>query len=90
MLIYVLYTYYINLCKIMLTIKRHKVELTIKYGAIDVAKYWPQFYSVDSSFFSYKNKLVPALPQSINDLDDLPSNYKVTKDNRQFLAVRRC
>ena len=74
----------------MLTIKQQKVELTIKYGAIDVAKYWPQFDRVDSAFFSYKNKLVPALPQSINDLDDLPSNYKVTKDNRQFLAVRRC
>jgi hypothetical protein len=71
-----------------------ELELTIKYGAKDVAKYWPQFDSVDSAFFSiffsvffsiffqffYKNKLIPALPQSINDFEDLPNNYKVTKD----------
>jgi hypothetical protein len=37
-----------------------ELELTIKYGAKDVAKYWPQFDSVDSAFFSYKNKLIPA------------------------------
>jgi hypothetical protein len=43
-------------------------------------RYWPQFDSVDSAFFSCKNKLIPALPQSINDLEDLPNNYKVTKD----------
>jgi len=63
-----------------------EVELTIKYDAKQVAKYWPQFDSVDSAFFSYKNKLVPALPDNIDDLKDLPQNYKVTTDNRRFLS----
>jgi len=40
-----------------------KVELIIKYDAKKIANDWPQFDSVDSAFFSYKNKLFPALSQ---------------------------
>jgi len=63
-----------------------EVELTLKYDTKQVAKYWPQFDSVDSAFFKHKNKFIPALPESIYDLKDLPDNYKVTNDNRKFLS----
>lgn len=63
-----------------------EVELVDKYGALLVATYWPEFESKDSAFFAHKNKLVPKLPTSIDDLKDLPDNYKLTTTKQQFLA----
>ena len=62
-----------------------EVWLTTKYDSAEVAKYWPEYDSVDSAFFNYKNKLIPALPDSIDSLTDLPDRYKNTFDNRKFL-----
>jgi len=45
-----------------------------------------EFNQVDSAFFNKKAKLVPKLPQTINDLKDLPDNYKETKKKLRFLA----
>ena len=36
-----------------------------------------------------RQQLVPTLPQSINDLDDLPSNYKVTDEMIAYTSFQR-
>jgi len=33
-----------------------------------------------------KNRLVPNLPNSINDLEDLPEYYKLTTSKQRFIA----
>jgi len=48
--------------------------------------YCPEFNKVDSCFFTKKAKLVPKLPQSIDELKDLPDIYKETKKKLRFLA----
>lgn len=63
-----------------------EIELTIKYGSQLVAKHWPEFDSKDSGLFKRKNKLVPKLPSSIEDLTDLPEDYKLTITKQRFLA----
>jgi hypothetical protein len=46
-----------------------EVWLTTKYDSAEVAKYWPEYDSVDSAFFNYKNKLIPVLPDSIDSFN---------------------
>jgi hypothetical protein len=58
----------------------------IKYGPELVATYWPEFQSKDSTYFAHKNKIVPKLPTCINDLKDLPEDYKLTVTKKSFLA----
>ena len=50
-----------------------------------MAKYWPEFESKESGLFK-KNKLIPKLPTSIDDLADLPEELKLKTTNRKFLA----
>jgi hypothetical protein len=52
------------------------IELTLKYLEREIAVYCPEFNKVDSCFFTKKAKLVPKLPQSIDELKDLPDIYK--------------
>jgi len=54
------------------------IELTNKYGPQLVAEYWPEFQFKDSIYFAHKNKIVPKLPKSLNDLKDFPEDYKIT------------
>ena len=63
-----------------------EIELVAKYGPALVATYWPEFESKDSAFFAHKNKLVPKLPTNIDDLKDLPEDYKTTTTECRFLA----
>ena len=62
-----------------------EIELVAKYGPALVATYWPEFESKDSAFFAHKNKLVPKLPTNIDDLKDLPEDYKLTTTKQRFL-----
>ena len=41
------------------------VDFTLKYGSVEVAKYCPEFHSIDSALFDRKSKLVPKLPEKI-------------------------
>jgi hypothetical protein len=63
-----------------------EIELVNKYGPELVAAYWPEFQSKDSTYFAHKNKIVPKLPTNINDLKDLPADYKQTTTKKPFLA----
>jgi hypothetical protein len=49
-----------------------EIELVVKYGPALVATYWPE--------------LVPKLPTNIDDLKDLPEDYKATTTKCRFLA----
>ena len=51
-----------------------------------MAIFCPEFNQVDSAFFTKKAKLVPKLPQSIDDLKDLPDNFKETKKKERFFS----
>jgi len=51
-----------------------------------VAEYWPEYESRDSGLMKKKNRLVPNLPNSTNDLEDLPEDYKLTTSKQRFLA----
>ena len=62
------------------------IELSLKYSEREVAIFCPEFNQVDSAFFTKKAKLVPKLPQSIDDLKNLPDNYKEPKKKERFLA----
>ena len=50
------------------------------------ATYWPEFESRDSGMFNKKNKLVQKLPTNINDLSELPEQYKLTTTKQRLLA----
>ena len=65
-----------------------EIELIKKFDAKQVAQYWPEFDSKDSAFFVQRNKLIPKLPTSINDLQDLPDDYKITISKERFLASK--
>ena len=43
------------------------LDLTEIYGEQAVVKYCPQFDSVDSGFMNKKSKLVPKLPESLDE-----------------------
>ena len=60
-------------------IDQTKIQLIKKYGPLKVALYWPEFENKDSHFFSRKNKSIPKLPVGIDDLKDLPDQYKETR-----------
>ncbi len=64
--------------------EQKEIELTNKYEHSLVAKYWPELRSKDSGFMK-KKKLIPNLPESINDLEDLPEDYKLTTTKQRFL-----
>ena len=51
-----------------------------------MAKFWPDFDPKDSGFFTRKNKFIPKLPSSINDLTDLPQKFKESVTGARFLA----
>ena len=57
-----------------------------KFGPELVAAYWPEFESKDSAYFAHKNKFVPKLPTGIEDLKDLPEDYKQTTTKKSFLS----
>ena len=61
-------------------------ELSLKYNERLAASYILDFHSIDSAFFTKKAKLVPKLPKSINELDELPEIYTTTKRTTTFLA----
>ena len=63
-----------------------EVELVNKFGAKLVAEFWPEFDSKDSALFVHKNKLVPKLPKNIDDLKDLPEEFKTTTAKKSFLV----
>ena len=51
-----------------------------------VSLYWPEFETKNSAYFAHKNKYVLKLPTGINDLKDLPDDYKLTTVKCRFLA----
>ena len=63
-----------------------EIELVNKFGAELVAKYWPEFDTQENGLFVKKNKCVPKLPTSLEDLQDLPEEYKLTTTKKPFLA----
>ena len=63
-----------------------EIELVNKFGPELVAAYWPEFESKDSAYFAHKNKFVPKLPTGIEDLKDLPEDYKQTTTKKSFLS----
>ena len=71
-------------------IDQTKIQLIKKYGPLKVALYWPEFENKDSHFFSRKNKSIPKLPVGIDDLKDLPDQYKEINVGGRFLASPFC
>ena len=67
-----------------------EIQLIKKYGPLKVALYWPEFENKDSLFFSRKNKSIPKLPVGIDDLKDLPDQYKEINVGGRFLASPFC
>ena len=63
-----------------------QVELTLIYGERLVAKYCPDLHSIDSAVYVRKGKHVPVLLKSLDELKDLPDDYKKTKTKLKFLA----
>lgn len=66
--------------------EKKEVELVLKYDQKLVARYWPDFASVDIALFVRKNKHVPSLLKSLDELKDLPEQYKLTKKQTRFFA----
>ena len=64
-----------------------KIDLTVKYGSFFFAKYFPEYESRNSGLFKKKTKLVPKLSTNIDDLQDLPDNFKLTTTKKCFLAI---
>ena len=64
-----------------------EIELTVKYGAKQVAIFWPDFNSVESALFVKKNKFVPKLPTGLLDLKEIKEPYNQTKSKLQFLIT---
>ena len=61
-----------------------EIELVNKFGAELVAKYWPEFDTKENGLFVKKNKFVPKLPTSLEDLQDLPEDYKLTTNEKNY------
>ena len=51
-----------------------------------MAKYCPDLHSIDSALYVRKGKHVPVLPKGLDELKDLPDDYKETKTKLKYLA----
>ena len=61
-----------------------QVKLTLIYGERLVAKYWPDLHSIDIALYVRKGKHVPVLHKGLDELKDLPDDYKETKTKLKF------
>ena len=54
---------------LLATLEKIILDLALIYGEQAEAKYCPQFDSVDSGFINKRSKLVPKLPECLNETE---------------------